>query len=338
VGIEAPTGGNVTVVAEVVEVDHEIEGGCRPPRSREHRLFDLASRQHDLVARRQLTRMGFGPGAIDTRVHSGRLTVVHRGVYSVSPSRLTRLGRWLAAVLAGGDEAVLSHNDAAALWGLVRPAGGIIHVSVPRGRARARSGIRFHHPRDLGKTDREIREGIPVTGLPRTLLDLAAVDPSRLGRALEEADRRNLLQLQPLRALLSRSRGRPGAAVLRRGLERLTFPEATRSELETRFLELCLEHGLPRPSVNVLVAGHLVDAAWLERRLVVEMDGFAYHRSRAAFERDRERDADLQLAGFRVLRVTAQRLERDRKRLAAALAALLAQERGRIRESPKEPS
>jgi hypothetical protein len=160
--------------------------------------------------------------------------------------------------------------------------------------------------------------------VPRTLLDLAAVvDRGVLKRAVEEADRCGLLRLGDLRRVLQRGRGRRGTSALGAIIADLGEPGATRSELERRFADLCEREGLPPPSLNVLAAGFEVDALWPRQRLVVELDGYAFHRSRAAFERDRARDAALALAGFRVVRITFRRIENEPKPVAETIRSLL---------------
>jgi hypothetical protein len=168
-------------------------------------------------------------------------------------------------------------------------------------------------------------DGIPVTSVARTLLDLAEVLPRRrLERAFDEADRQHLLDLSAIGRLCERSRGRHGLKPLKALLSARFRPvPETRSELERQFLDLCRQAGLPPPLVNCHVAGFEIDAAWPDRRLVVELDGFAFHHTRSAFERDRARDAELQLAGHRVLRVTARRLADEPREIVRAIRLLL---------------
>lgn len=313
------------------EIDHDIADESRPrrgrgldSRARERALARLLDRQHGVAARRQLFALGYGRGAIAHRVDCSRLQVVHRGVYSLgSPARLGPRGRWLAATLACGDGAVLSHRSAAALWGLL-PAGLPIHVTVPGRRGSGASGIALHRPRELAFADCAERGGIPVTTLPRTLVDLAAVaDQGTIARAVEEADRLQLLEIGALVAVRRRLAGRRGVRRLDRVLIQLHPSEPTRSELERRFASLCRRERLPAPSVNALAGGFEVDFLWPRQQLVVELDGYAFHRSRGAFERDRVRDAVLAVAGYRILRITAARLDREPDAVAAAIRALL---------------
>lgn len=289
--------------------------------NRERRLAALASRQHGVVSRRQLLDLGLGRGAIDARLRTGRLKTVHRGVYAVGHTSLSWRGIWLAAVLAYGEGAVLSHAAAAALWRLLDPQPPPVDITSAHGRA-GRRGIRLHRSA-LEPAEVRTQHRIPVTSVARTLLDIADVAPERrFRRAFEEADRRGLLHAHELKEVCRRRKGRRGLAALRKaqGDQRDGF---TRSPLEDLFVALCREHGLPAPIRNARLLGFEVDALWPDRRLVIELDGFAYHRHRAAFERDRARDAALQAAGYRVVRITHRRLEREPEAVAAQLRELL---------------
>jgi hypothetical protein len=261
----------------------------------------LASAQHGVVARSQLLTLGLGADRINHRVMTGRLLSVHRGVYAVGHRVLTIEGRWMAAVLATGTDAVLSHATAAAAWEL-RPAGaGAIHVTVPGdpGRKR-RAGIRVHRSATLAPSDTTTHRGIPITTPARTLIDLAATLKGRpLEQALDRADQLCLIDF----ADLSPRPGRPGSPALQAVLSSYR-PTVTRSEMEERFLALCDDHGVPRPEANTRIEGIEVDFVWRDARLIVEVDGYRYHRSPSAFEDDRERDVVLSLAGWRVLRFT----------------------------------
>ena len=205
----------------------------------------------------------------------------------------------MAAVLALGGNAVLSHATAARAWEL-RPSEGAIHVTVPgdAGR-RKRAGLRVHRSRTLTPRDTTTHRGIPITTPARTIIDLARTLTGRpLEHALDLADRRNLLDFADLRT-------RPIPPSLQAVLSLYTAgATATRSEMEERFLKLCDDHGIPRPNVNTRIEGEEVDFVWRDAKLIVEVDGYAYHRSPSAFEHDRERDVHLVLAGWRVLRFT----------------------------------
>lgn len=291
------------------------------------RAVELARRQHWVVARWQLLRLGLTEPQIDHRLGTGAFNPLHRGVYAVGRRDVSRRGRWLAAVLACGEGAVLSHTSAAALWELRAARPGPIHVTSRHKRGRSDPALALHRSASLRPTDVVVREGIPVTGLGRTLTDLAAVlDADALRDAFEEADRLNILELRPLAALATRGRGLPGLGVLRSLIAEASAPDYTRSELERRFLPFCRRHGLPMPEVNANVAGFEVDAMWRDARLVVELDSWAFHgRTRDAFERDRERDAALAVAGYRVYRLTWRRLHEDGAAVAAELVVLVAQ-------------
>jgi predicted transcriptional regulator of viral defense system len=203
-----------------------------------------------VVARFQLIAAGLGAGAIDHRIAVGRLVPVYRGVYMVGHAPLTARGHWIAAVLACGPEALLSHRSAAALCGIAVTSSPLIDVTVPRSRHR-QEGIAVHRSRVLDVEDRAVRHRIPVTSVPRTLLDLAeVVSAHRLERTLEEAERLDLIDMRALRRLVERSRGRHGLRPLAALLARSTPARHTRSELERRFLDpwSSSSTGTPSPS------------------------------------------------------------------------------------------
>lgn len=306
----------------------------------------IAARQHGVVSISQLRHAGVTEDAVRRRVRSGRLHRVHRGVYSVGHVRLSREGIWMAAVLAcrgcavPGDDrfgcrltsrdgwpndrwstaeagslpvlsywgATLSHRSAAALWGLLPVGTGSVDVSVPSGGGRARRrGIRLHRRPSLLPADVTLRSGIPVTTPARTIADLRR---SASGRS-------PLISARELRRAIRQ------AEVL--GLPIGPAPERdrTRSELERDFLRLCRRHRLPAPEVNVRVGRHLVDFLWRERRLVVETDGFRYHRGRSAFEDDRQRDLELRAQGYELLRLSARQVSGEAGRVAEVLRQAL---------------
>jgi hypothetical protein len=255
----------------------------------------LADAQHGVVARRQLVALGLSDAAITRRVSGGRLRPLHRGVFAFGHQALRIEGRWTAAVLACGDRAVLSHASAAAAWDLSPVSSGPVHVTVPNDHGRARRpGVRVHRSRTLTPTQITRHRGILITTRERTIIDLA----KRLtGRPLEQLLNRaeHHLDFDDLR----NTRSPALQAVLSR-----YCVTTTRSELEEAFLRLCDDHAIPRPEANVRIEGIEVDFVWRDARLIVEVDGYAYHRSPSAFERDRERDAILTTKGWRVLRFT----------------------------------
>jgi very-short-patch-repair endonuclease len=225
-------------------------------------------------------------------------------VYAVGHPALTPRARMMAALLAAGRGAILSHRSAGVVWDLQAAATTIVDVSVPRGR-RGRAGMRMHRPRRLDAIDSTVEDGFPVTTASRTLFDLAGSLPRpRFETLWEAADRRNLLDFDRLGSLCAElGQGRKGAGLVRRLLAETTPREPVRSELERRFADLCRDHGLPLPSQNVYLHGFEVDAYWPAQRLVVELDGFEFHGTRRAFSRDRHRDAVLAAAGLHVLRL-----------------------------------
>jgi very-short-patch-repair endonuclease len=225
----------------------------------------------------------------------------------------------MAAVLACGPGALLSHRSAGALLELLPTSRSSIDVTATQHR-RGAPGLVVHRTARIDRRDRSEREGIPVTSVMRTLVDLAdVVSLDRLRRAIEQAEHRRWFDLRALPDL----RGRRGRGRLRELLTTYLQPEATRSELERLFLELCRRARLPMPSTNVVVAGLLIDAVWPAQRLVVELDGYTDHGKRTAFEEDRRRDAALQLAGYRVLRFTYRRLVEEPEQVIRALRAML---------------
>jgi predicted transcriptional regulator of viral defense system len=289
------------VDAEAQLIDEEV----RPPSWRA--VAELATRQWGVVSLGQLCARGVGRGAVEKAAAIGRLHRLHRGVYAVGHERLGREGRYLAAVLACGNRAVLSHRSAAAWWGLLQTAQAQVDVTSPHGR-HGIAGVRRHQARSLAAQDTTIHQGIPTTSIARTLLDLAAtVRPDRLERALAQAERLQLYDHAAIADVLSRSNGHRGSAALTRATAR--EPKLTRSELEVMFLRLVRQAGLPEPESNLPLAAldqqaPEVDFYWPAYRLVVETDGWESHGTRAAFKRDRRRDAALVASGWRVLRFT----------------------------------
>jgi very-short-patch-repair endonuclease len=310
-------------------VFHDIKGkrGVSPP---DAAISRLAADQYGLVTRGQLLQIGLRPGAIDHRLLSGRLHRAHRGVYAVGHPLLTREAYWMAAVLAVGPHAVLSQCSAGAHLGLLHPAQNRIEVTSPR-KVRPRSGFTVHRAA-LPPDEITIERRIPVTTVPRTLLDLAVVLPKRqVERAIEEAERRRLddpLSLVDLVDLVERYPGRRGTGVIKAILDESRIGSTfTRSELEERFLAFLETHSLRSPELNVPIEvnGSWIEAdcVWRRQRVIVELDGHASHGTAGAFERDRARDRALLAAGWRVARVTWRQLDRDGARLATDLRSLL---------------
>jgi REase_MTES_1575/Transcriptional regulator, AbiEi antitoxin len=280
------------------------------------RLGELARRQHGVVSHGQLVELGLGKSAIGDWAKRGRLHRVHRGVYALRYPTLTRNGQFMAAVLACGEKAALSHFSAAVLWGMLKDGGGVIHVTAES--RRRRPGLVVH---EAALCDREVarRAGIAVTAPARTLIDLADVAPRRtLERAIDEAEylRLDCTGLAP-------RRGRRGAGALSSVLAvHRPGSTRTRSHLEELFIVLCVKHGLPRPEVNVHVEGYECDFVWREQRLIVETDGGAAHGTRRAKRRDPVRDARLMIAGWRVWRLSYEQLVREPDTVAEQLRGL----------------
>jgi hypothetical protein len=295
-------------------------------------LAGLASAQHVVFDIGQLCDLGLTMSAVHKRAATGRLHRVHHGVYSlVPPHLLSREGRWMAAVLACGPGAVLSHRSAAALHQL-RPAGGVrIDVTVPHRSARARPGIQLHRSTTLTPTDTTIVDNIPCTTLARTMFDLAEVVwPRQVERAFDQAEALEVFDLRALEDQLARNPTRRGAQVVRHVLDKhYVGSTETWSEFEERFLVFTREWRLPRPEVNYWIilddGGPAIraDFAWPAHRVIVETDGRGTHHTRQAFERDRRKDLRLAAAHWRPARVTKRRLREEPALVEATARALL---------------
>lgn len=286
----------------------------------EHAVAACARRQHGVVTRPQLLAAGMSPDTVHRWLTATRLTALHRGVYQVGPVALPHT-RVVAAVLACGPAAVVSHSSAAALWQLIQIRGRmpLIDISVERGERR-RPGIRLHRVRAFTADEVTKLEGIPVTTPARTLVDIAhALTDRALERALIEALGSHRVGRAELLAVLARHEGRPGLRRLR-ALVQMDHVGLTRSKAEDRFLALIRKALLPVPEVNVEVAGNRVDFFWRAERFVVEIDGFAYHSTSGRFEKDRERDASLVAEGVRVTRVTWRQLVKEPEAVIVRLA------------------
>jgi hypothetical protein len=281
----------------------------RPLSAIDQAILDLAERQHGVLARQQLLELRVRPETIKRWRRAGRLVALRRGVYALGHRAIRPEGHWLAAVLAVGDDAVLSHRSAARLW-QIRPWGGAfveLTVGANRGQ-KPRKGIRVHRSGELHAWEIDEEDGIPVTSVARTLLDLAAVVPAHhLRRAVERSVQLDLYDHRAVLRTLAAHPGRPGSPALVALLDDLHdngTASATRSDLEALFLQLCLDHGLPRPQVNHVDQGRELDFRWPSQRVVVETNGFAFHRSRAAFEDDHDKRLRLEAAGWQVISLT----------------------------------
>lgn len=289
-------------------------------------LAELASTQAGRVSRAQLVALGFGRRAIEHRLARGRLHRVHRGVYAVGHTASAPASRAMAALLAAGSDAVLSHDTAAAIWGLRREAGGPIDVTIPGREPSRHRELRVHRTERLEPPDVARHLGLPLTSPARTLLDIAGrLDERALRWAVEEGRVLGLVTADELADEVERHRGRRGVARLRRVLAQMgDAPLRTRSGGERRLVDLILAAGLPRPRANARLHGWEVDLHWPHAALVVELDGFRYHGSREAFERDRRKDAALQARGLRVVRLSWRQVRDEPEVVAALLRRLLA--------------
>jgi hypothetical protein len=235
---------------------------------RSRRAWELAGRQHGVVARRQLQALGFNPAEIQHRIGRGRLHVVMRGVYAVGWPRLTRERRWMAAVLACGDGAMLSHRSAAALWGIGKERRGLTAISVRRRCELKRPGLQVRSRPTVAQDDVMRQNCIPVTSPTRTLIDLATeLGPLGVERAVNETDKRDLVDPETLRSRLGHYEGEPGVPLLRKLLDKRTF-RLSDSDLEILFRPIAVEAGLPFPLSKQMVNGWEVDFYWPDLGLV----------------------------------------------------------------------
>jgi hypothetical protein len=265
------------------------------------RIALIAGRQHGVVTAAQLREVGFDESAVHRALKAGRLHRLHRGVYAVGHRSLSWRGRWLAAVLATGDGAVLSHSSAVALWEFLRPIQGPVHVTVAAAvRRKPRAGIVVHRSRTLTTNDVTRRHGIAVTSPARTISDVrGAIEPYLFRRALRQAE------------------------IAGHRVPHLSLVKRSRSDLELLFLGFCEAHGFPRPLVNHRVHGYRVDFFFAEQRVAVETDFWDYHRGSVAFEDDHARDLALRGHGLTTRRYTADQLEAASGAVAADLREAL---------------
>jgi very-short-patch-repair endonuclease len=263
------------------------------------RIGAIAGRQHGIVTVEQLRGAGIDKYGVRDRVRAGRLHRLHRGVYALGHRSLSWRGGWLAAVLAAGDVAVLSHTSAAALLQFLRPISGPVHVTLAAAvRRKSRPGLQIHRSRTLTPSHVTRRHGIAVTTPARTIEDIrGAVEPYLFRRALRQAE-------------LAGHRV-PHLSVTRR----------SRSDLELLFLALCDDRGLPRPLVNHRVHGHRVDFFFVDHRLAVETDSWTYHRGSVAFEDDHTRELELRANQIEIRRYTGDQIEGAPGAVAADLRA-----------------
>jgi very-short-patch-repair endonuclease len=313
--------------ARRISVAEDPEYSARIPGRLDQAVAALAGRQHGMVARRQLLEVGLSEQQIKTRIRHGGLHRLHRGVFACGHRAITTESRWMAATLAFGPHAVLSHRSAGQLWGLV-PRSSIAPEVTRPGRAGKRPHLVAHRGKLLGDEVERVR-GIPVTSVPRTMLDLAATRPEReVERAWNEMEVRQLRDRLSVPQLMERHPGRKGSLLLARlaGGEGLAVG-ITRSELEERFLALVDSCGLPRPRMNahLPIRGRFfeIDCLWEGLRVAIELDGGAAHGTTKAFHKDRERDRILAAEGYTTARITWDHITRTPDEVARDLRAIL---------------
>jgi very-short-patch-repair endonuclease len=283
-------------------------------------LARIAARQHRALHGDQLRAVGLSKEAIRYRVKQCRLQRLWRDVYVLGPDRPGFLSWAMAAVLATGGDGVLSHCWAAWLWGFVETIEPPVDVTVSRGSHCGRDGLVIHR---AGRIDSTRKRGIPITTPAQTLLDYAeVVDLGELERAVAQAQVKGVVRETQLRDVIARSPGRHGVAPLKAILE--VGPRYTAAESERRMLALARMADLPRPETNAKLLRFRVDFLWRDQKLIVEVDGFATHGHRRAFENDRRRNAALVAAGYTVMQVTWRQLTDEPIAVAARIAAALA--------------
>ena len=299
----------------------EMNGKPVPP---DAVIARMAEQQRGVITAAQMRRLGVSDDAVRARVLSGRLHRVHQSVYAVGHAALALEGRCMAAVLAMGGRpargdsvldhwgAAVSHRSALILWGLLPAATGPVDVIVGRGGREKRRGIRVHRSRSLLSAHVTLCSGIPVTTPARTISDLRqAISTRRSGSIADWELRKAIRQANVI-----------GLPILDEDIA-----DRTRSDLEAAFLAICRRHRLPSPEVNVRIGPCLVDFLWREERLVVETDGYPYHRGRDAFQDDRGRELELMRLGYGVLRLSEAQIDEEPKKVGEVVGAELRRRR-----------
>lgn len=294
------------------------------------RIPAIAAGQHGVISRDQLRSAGLSDSVIDREVVDGRLHPVFHGVFAVGHARISHSGRLLAALLACGG-GTISHATAAAFLCIQERSPNLIHVTTPNQTGRKIDGIRRHFVTPPAHGEIVVRDGIACTSPSRTLVDLAGVlGERRLQKAVQQAGVLGTLDVREIDAILARGRRR-GSPRLRKILSAWRTPQADmpklRSRLEALLYPMLAERDLPIPLTNhrLVVAGKRieVDFLWPEQRLVIEADSHAFHGNPVAFESDRLRDRDLNVAGYRVLRITWAQLDSEPTATLAAIRRML---------------
>ncbi len=301
---------------DLCRILHRREGDPRTA------AVDVAANQLGVVSRVQLLALGLSSRMIDWRLRRDVLHWMYQGVYLLGHPVAAPGAHEVAAILACGPDALISHRSAAAWWGFAPAYPGEVEVIVASSRSDSRQGLRVHRTRSLPDPDRRVHRGLPITSPTRTLLDLALDGYPALERAVAEAQVAKLITAGQLAAAIAAHRAQPGTAQLRT-LAGDDLRGFTRSEAERRLRTLCRNAHLPGPQANIHLHGWEVDLLWPAQRLVVETDGFAAHGHRAAFERDRRKQAELVAHGYRVIRLTWRQLCEEPLAVVAILAGAL---------------
>lgn len=283
-----------------------------------------AGRQDNVISHEQLAALGISRGVVARHVERGRWQRLHRNVYLIGPAPPTLRASARAAQLSCGEDSVISHRTAAALYGLMPPAGDV-HITVPGRNPGNRDGVRTHRVTTLSFIDVVIRDDLRLTSPARTICDVAGTESlSDTERALNEALVQRLVTTRAIEAVIERTPTLKGSSVIRQLLQADDDSGYTRSEAERRMRRLVAAAGLDQPLTNTRLLGHEVDFLWPDQRLVVEVDGYQFHGHRRGFERDRRRDQQLVAAGYRVVRVTWIQLRDEPIAVITSIAQALA--------------
>jgi hypothetical protein len=287
------------------------------------KLANLAARQYGIVTRDQLTELGYTDRMVDHALQTGRLQAWHRNVFAVGHGGLSPHGLCMAAVMFRGEGALISYQSAVWLWGLERRLEIPVNVSV-RWRGHSHDAIGLHHCPALRAEDLSKTEGLPVTAVPRTLLDYASTAKQyRLEAAIDMADRLDLLDPGAIDRITDEVRGHRGRRRLQGAIEIYRETGFTRSGGEKRMLAALSDAGIPRPAVNLFIEGYELDFYWERERFAVELDSWEHHRSRRSFEADRKRQEELAMAGIEIIRITGTRLKHEPHQVAIRIAGHL---------------
>ncbi|HKZ13850.1 MAG TPA: DUF559 domain-containing protein [Solirubrobacterales bacterium] len=287
----------------------------------------LAARQFGVITREQLNVLGYSDAAIDRSVESGRLHAWHRSVFAVGHQNLSPHALCMAAILFRGRGALVSYQSAVWLWGMERKLEIPVHVSV-RWRGHAQDAIGLHHCPALRDEDATETERLPVTSVPRTLLDYASEAPRlRLEKAIDWADRLEILDPADVNLITEEVRGHRGRGPLRRAMVIYHEKGFTRSGGEKKMLAALADAGVRRPAVNNFIEGYELDFYWENERFAVELDSWEHHRSRHSFETDPERQEKLAMIGIEMIRITGTRLKREPQTVARRIGEHLERRR-----------